>query len=184
LAEDRKGINKNKGRLGIMKVLETERLFLRKLEVSDSSKLALVLSDPDSMVHYPHAFSDEEVKGWIERNIQRYTDTGFGLWAVIRKYDNEFLGDCGITMQNIDGEILPEIGFHIIKKYCGMGYGTESAYSCLKYANEKPGFKAIYSYTRKTNIASQRVCLKIGMMVKKTYLKDGIEHIVFEYSFY
>jgi RimJ/RimL family protein N-acetyltransferase len=166
-----------------MIALETERLILRELEISDRSKLALVLSDLESMIHYPHAFSEEEVNEWIERNIKRYKESGFGLWAVIRKEDNEFLGDCGITLQNIDGDLLPEIGFHIIKKYCGMGYATEAAYSCLKYAHEKLGFKTIYSYTRSTNIVSQRVSQKIGMKVKKTYLKDGIEHIVFEYSF-
>jgi RimJ/RimL family protein N-acetyltransferase len=169
--------------LNNMPVIETERLFLRELEISDCSKLALVLSDPESMIHYPHTFSDKEVKDWIERNIKRYKEFGFGLWAVIRKNDNEFLGDCGITMQNIDNEILPEIGFHIIKKFCGMGYASEAAQACLKYAHDKLKLKSIYSYTRNTNIASQRVSQKMGMKIKKTYEKDGIEHTVFEYVF-
>ena len=42
---------------------------------------------------------------------------GFGLWAVVLKETGAFIGDCGIFIQNIDGEMLPEIGYHIHKRY-------------------------------------------------------------------
>ncbi|HJV77368.1 MAG TPA: GNAT family N-acetyltransferase, partial [Paludibacter sp.] len=128
-------------------IIETDRLFLRQLTLEDTSSLSLILSDQESMRHYPHAFSTEEVEKWIERNIERYKNDGFGLWAVIRKADNQFLGDCGITLQNIDGDILPEIGFHIIKTFCNMGYATEAAEACRKYAMEVLGYKSVYSYS-------------------------------------
>jgi RimJ/RimL family protein N-acetyltransferase len=69
-------------------LIETSRLLLRNLTLEDVSNLSLVLSDKESMRHYPHAFSNDEVKRWIERNIERYKNDGFGLWAVIRKGDN------------------------------------------------------------------------------------------------
>lgn len=163
-------------------IIETSRLYLRPLNPEDISNLSLVLSDKDSMRYYPHAFSNEEVKKWIERNIERYNIDGFGLWAVIRKADNQFLGDCGITLQNIDGVILPEIGFHIIKTYCNNGYATEAAEACKKYALEVLGFKSIYSYSEIGNKASQRVASKIGMHRVKTFKKDGTENVVFEFS--
>jgi len=162
-------------------IIETSRLFLRQLTPEDISSLSLVLSDQESMKHYPHAFSNEEVQKWIERNIERYKNDGFGLWAVIRKADNQFLGDCGITLQNIDGDILPEIGFHIIKTFCNMGYATEAAEACKKYAVEVLGFKSIYSYSEVGNKASQRVSSKIGLNKVKTFKKDGIEEVVYEY---
>lgn len=163
-------------------IIETPRLFLRQLTLEDASNLALVLSDQESMKHYPHAFSDEEVRKWIERNIERYKNEGFGLWAVIRKTDNQFLGDCGITLQNIDGDVLPEIGFHIIKTFCNMGYATEAAQACKKYAIEVLGFKSIYSYSEAGNKASQRVSSKIGLAKVKTFEIDGIEEVVYAYS--
>jgi RimJ/RimL family protein N-acetyltransferase len=162
-------------------IIETRRLFLRQLTLEDTDSLSLVLSDEESMKHYPHAFSAEEVRKWIERNIERYKNDGFGLWAVIRKADNQFLGDCGITRQNIDGEILPEIGFHTIKTFCNMGYATEAAEACKKYAIDVLGFKSIYSYSEVGNKASQRVSSKIGMSKVKTFKKDGIEEVVYEY---
>lgn len=163
-------------------IIETPRLYLRPLNPEDISNLSLVLSDKDSMRYYPHAFSKDEVKKWIERNIERYNIDGFGLWAVIRKADNQFLGDCGITLQNIDGVILPEIGFHIIKTYCNNGYATEAAEACKKYALEVLRFKSIYSYSEIGNKASQRVASKIGMHRVKTFKKDGTEDVVFEFS--
>lgn len=162
-------------------IIETRRLVLRELEAGDAGELSKVLSDAESMRYYPHPFSNAEVKAWIEKNIKRYSDFGFGLWAVIRKEDGVFLGDCGITMQNIDGEMLPEIGFHIILKYCKNGYATEAARACLDYALKKLKYNSVYSYTRASNVASQCVAVKIGMKEKKRYEKDGFEHVVYEY---
>lgn len=62
-------------------VLETERLILRELTLDDVADLSLVLSDEESMKHYPHAFSADEVRGWIERNIER-TVPNCGVWTL------------------------------------------------------------------------------------------------------
>ena len=37
-------------------------------------------------------------------------------------------------MQDIDGEKLPELGYHIKKEYCNKGYATEAAKACIGYA--------------------------------------------------
>lgn len=163
-------------------IIETRRLYLRQLTIEDITNLSLVLSNKESMRYYPHAFSREEVTRWIERNIERYKNDGFGLYAVIRKEDDQFLGDCGITLQNIDGEILPEIGFHIIPAFCNRGYATEAAEACKKYAIEKLGFKSIYSYSEIQNKASQKVSSKLGMNKIKTFKNDGAEKVVYEYK--
>lgn len=110
-----------------MSVIETERLILRELRIVDKKDLAKVFSDSLSMQYYDHPFNEHEVEEWLNWNIENYTTYNCGLWAVILKEDGTFLGDCGITMQNIDGEILPEIGFHIIKEYCNKGYASQAA---------------------------------------------------------
>lgn len=170
------------GNLQMNLIIETRRLYLRQLNPKDILNLSLVLSDIDSMKYYPHVFSHEEVALWIERNIERYKKEGFGLWAVIRKTDNKFLGDCGITLQNIDGETLPEIGYHIIKTFCNMGYATEAAEACKKYATEILSLKSIYSYSEIGNKASQRVSEKIGMNKIKVFKSDGKDKVVYEYK--
>ena len=78
-------------------ILETERLFLREMNMDDYDALFRVLADPEIMQHYPYSFDEERVKAWIERNMKRYQDNGFGLWAVCLKETGEMIGDCGLS---------------------------------------------------------------------------------------
>jgi len=60
-------------------ILETKRLFLREMNAEDFEALYAVLADPDIMQHYPYAFDEKRVRDWIERNMKRYEENGFGL---------------------------------------------------------------------------------------------------------
>ena len=160
-------------------VFETERLGLRELTLSDQDDLGEILCDKESMKYYKKVFLIEDVRDWIVRNIKHYKEDGFGLWAVVRKKDSAFLGDAGITIQNIDSEKLPEIGYHIIRKYQRNGYATEAAKGCMKYAAEVLGIKRLYSYCWIENKPSQNVMKKIGMKALKRYQSDDQENIVY-----
>ena len=90
-----------------MPVLETSRLLLREFVPEDADALSLVLSDPETMRYYPAPLERSEVEAWIERNRRRYANDGHGLWAMILKSSGELIGECGITMQEVEGVILP-----------------------------------------------------------------------------
>ena len=155
-----------------MDILETGRLVLRELTPEDTDELSKVLTDAGAMRYYPHPFSGEEVAGWIRWNLNNYRKYGHGLWAVIRKDDGVFLGDCGITIQEIEGKALPELGYHIIPAYGGKGYATEAAAACIQYAFETLGMDVLYSYTTPENIPSRRVAEKIGMREAGRFKKE------------
>jgi len=161
-----------------MKIIETERLFLRELLIDDKKDLMKVLSNPESMKFYPNPFSEEDVVGWIKWNIENYKKYKHGLWAVILKESQVFIGDCGITMQNIGDETVPEIGFHIIKEYCNKGFATEAALACKEYAFNVLHYHEVFSYTTLRNIPSQKVAEKIGMQVYKYFEKNSEKQIV------
>lgn len=161
-----------------MKIIETERLYLRELLINDKKELIQVLSDPESMRFYPHPFSEEEVEKWIQWNIENYKKYKHGLWAVILKEGDVFIGDCGITMQNIGHETIPEIGFHIIKEYCNRGFASEAALACKEYAFKVLQYPKVFSYTTIRNISSQKVAEKIGMQFYKYFQKNGEKQIV------
>ena len=72
-------------------------------------------------------------------------------------------------MQIIDGEIKPEIGYHINKKYQRRGYATEAARKCRDYIFQNTPFNIIYSYMKYTNIGSYSVAIKNGMKLIKEY---------------
>ena len=150
-------------------IIETERLFLREMMESDFDALYEVLADSDIMEHYPYTFDEARVRNWISRNMERYQKDGFGLWAVVLKETGEMIGDCGITMQNIHGQMFPEVGYHIRADHQRKGYATEAAAACIRYAFENYTFPAVYSYMKYTNIPSQRTAMKNGMVFLEEY---------------
>lgn len=150
-------------------ILETDRLFLREMTMEDFDALYAVLADDEIMKHYPYSFDSARVKGWIERNQKRYHADGFGLWAVCLKSTGEMIGDCGLTLQPIDGRMLPEIGYHIRRDCQHRGYAKEAAAAVMDWAFTHAAYDALYSYCKYTNIPSYRTAEAIGMHFLKTY---------------
>ena len=142
--------------------IETERLFLREMTEEDFEALRRVLGDRDIMRYYPYAFDDERIRSWIARNRERYSIFGFGLWAVCRKDTGEMIGDCGLTMQIIDGQIRPEIGYHIRADQQRQGFAREAACAVRDWTWQNTPFRAIYSYTKAENIPSICTAMAYG----------------------
>ena len=140
-------------------VIETERLLLREMNDDDFQALYKVLADSNIMQHYSYAFDENRVRNWIERNIERYRVFGFGLWAVCLKETGEMIGDCGLTMQLIGGEIKPEIGYHIRADKQRKGYAKEILRLVLIECN-KLGLDKVLLTCDKENIASARPLIK------------------------
>ena len=149
--------------------METQRLILREMTGEDFDALYAILSDRETMRHYPSPFSEEEVRTWIARNRRRYRTDGFGLWAVVLRETGEVIGDCGVTMQNIHGRVLPEIGYHLHKDHQRKGYASEVAKRCMEFIFCETGFSAVYSYMKYTNAPSYGVAVKNGMRMIEEY---------------
>ena len=153
----------------VKEMIETEHLVMREYTLQDFDVLYEIMSDPETMNHYPEPFDEERTRNWIEWNISNYKEYGFGLWAVVLKENGEFIGDCGVTIQNIDGELFPEIGYHIHKKYWRRGFGSEAARAVRDWAFKNTSYDRLYSYMKYTNVASYSTALSIGMKKVKEY---------------
>lgn len=162
---------------------ETERLRLRQMEPSDYGDLCKILKDEEVMYAYEGAFSDEEVRSWLDKQFVRYKEDGFGLFAVILKETGEMIGQCGLTMQEIPGRQVLEIGYLFQKKYWHQGYAAEAAKACKEYAFTVLKADEVFSIIRDSNIASQNVAKRNGMTQSGTFVKHyrGVEmpHYIF-----
>lgn len=152
-------------------IFETERLYLREMEQTDFEALCNILQDEDTMYAYEGAFNNDEVHEWLDRQIARYKKWGFGLWAVILKETGEMIGQCGLTMQPWKKDEVLEIGYLFERSYWHNGYAIESAKACKKYAFEILNAKEVCSIIRDTNVASQNVAIRNGMVIKDTWMK-------------
>jgi RimJ/RimL family protein N-acetyltransferase len=155
-------------------IIETEQLVVRELTKNDFQNWHHILGDQETMQYYPRAFDMDKTRSWIDWNLDNYSRYGFGLWAVILKETNQFIGDCGITMQNIygDGNLLPEVGYHINKLFWCKGYASQATKACLRYAFDNITFDEIFSYQKLINIPSKKVAEKVGMSLREEYADE------------
>lgn len=152
-------------------ILDTKRLYLREMDQGDFSSLCEILQDEKTMYAYEGAFSDGEVQQWLDRQLSRYQQWGFGLWAVVLKETGKMIGQCGLTMQPWKESEVLEIGYLLNRSYWHKGYAAEAAEACKKYAFDMLKAEEVCSIIRDTNTASQNVAVRNGMMRADSWTK-------------
>ena len=104
---------------------------------------------------------------------------GVGLWALVLKATGEMVGDCGIIRQEIEGESLYEIGYHLRRDLWGQGLATEAATACRDWGFAHLGVNRLISLIRPENVPSQRVAERNGMTIWKEIEWRGLRHYVY-----
>jgi [ribosomal protein S5]-alanine N-acetyltransferase len=160
-------------------VLETPRLILRHYVPEDVDALSEVLCDRENMRYYPNPFERADVEAWIEKCLRRYREDGIGLWALILKAGDQFAGDCGLALQEVDGVIETEVGYHLARRHQGQGLATEAARACLDYAFSNLRLQRVISLIRPENLPSRRVAERNGMSIEKETTFVGLPHLVY-----
>ncbi|NYJ17974.1 GNAT family N-acetyltransferase [Nesterenkonia sandarakina] len=140
----------------------TARLRFRPMTEADLEDMAAMLGDPVVMHYYPAPKSRAEAEAWIQRNQQRYAEHGYGLW-IIETLEGEFLGDCGLTWQSVNGVPKLEVGFRVRAERQNRGYATEAALACRAFARDHTPETELVAILHPENRASERVAQKLGM---------------------
>ncbi|MFO1019273.1 MAG: GNAT family N-acetyltransferase [Planctomycetales bacterium] len=144
---------------------ETARLWMRGWRDEDREPFARMNADPHVMEHFPSLVSREESDAMIERIGQRFAEQGFGLWALERKDNGEFIGFTGLNVPRFEEWFTPcvEIGWRLAFEAWGQGFASEAARRALAYGFEAVHLEKIVSFTSIPNVRSQRVMQRIGM---------------------
>lgn len=143
----------------------TARLRFREMTAEDIDLMAGLLGDAEVMKFYPRPKTREEAMAWIEWSRANYAEHGYGLW-IIETHDGEFVGDCGLTWQPVDGRRMLEIGYHLRPAQQHRGYATEAARSCLDLAMGPVGESHVVAIIDPANMPSRRVAERLGMHVE------------------
>lgn len=152
-------------------LLTTDRLILRHLEPRDLDAMKAILQDEETMRYYTHAFPDEEVLEWYNRQQARYADKPYlGLQAVILKSTDEMIGLCGLTRQQTDSAHVIEVGYLFNRRFWHNGYAHEASNALISYGFSL-GINEIYSIIRDVNDSSRRVALRNGMKKVGSFTK-------------
>ncbi len=166
-------------------MIETDRLFLRLMKQDDIEAITRIFTDKNVLRAFDlKSLSGEQIKSWLERNLEHQEKYGYGLFSVVLKSNNEVIGDCGLEHTDFRGTPCVEIGYDFLSKYWNKGYATEAALAVKDYAInlQEIDLGSLCSFIRKNNLASMRVSKKIGMHKILEYSKNGINYYLYGYS--
>lgn len=159
---------------------ETERLRFRKLEPADFDTWLPFHQNPLSTEFWEGLPEDplEACQHWFDKAFHRYENKLGGMNVLIHKETNEFIGQCGLLIQTVDGIKELEIGYSMLPKHWRNGYATEAAKKCKAFAIENGLAKSLISIIQVDNIPSQKVAINNGMTLDKTTIyNENPSHI-------
>jgi len=159
---------------------ETERVKFRKLERSDFDTWLAFHQEPLSTQFWKGLPEDpvEACQYWFDKAFHRYDNKLGGMNVLIHKQTDEFIGQCGLLLQTVDGVQELEVGYSILPKYWKQGYATEAAQKCKAFARENNLATSLISIIGVDNIPSQKVALNNGMHLNKTTIYNAnLSHI-------
>lgn len=160
-------------------ILETDRLILREILVSDAEAFFAMDNNPNV-----HRYLWNKPTQKIEETLEiitfvrkQYLDNGIGRFAIISKETKEFMGWAGLKFNTemVNNKTnFYDIGYRLDEKFWGRGYASEASFAWVQYAFETLKIKTIEAATHIENVASNRILQKIGMQFTEQYQEDGV----------
>lgn len=150
---------------------ETERLEFRLLQLEDYDEWMPLFDDHDT-VRFLGMQDLNSIKEkcdlWFEKSLSRHENDMGGMNVLIDKQTNKMIGQCGLLVQEVQGESIMEIGYSILPQYCGKGYASEAAKKCRDYAFKNGYSDKLHSIIHTDNLGSKKVAERNGMCLYKT----------------
>ena len=156
-------------------ILETNRLFLRKIELSDvQSVFDHWLCDDrvmDNLIKGAHKSVSETIER-VTEIVSNYDSKEFCYWGIELKTSGELIG--AIDLFNVDNNTENcEVGYSIGYKWWNKGYGTESLRAVIDFGFRHMNIHKISAAHNIDNPASGKIMLKNGMEQEGT-----IKHMI------
>jgi ribosomal-protein-alanine N-acetyltransferase len=158
----------NKEGSSSLKVLETDRLILRRLEVEDAEFILRLVNEP-SFIRF---IGDKGVRNLDDARqyilngpVDSYQRNGFGLYLVELKETGVPIGMSGLVKRPALDDA--DIGFAFLPEYWSKGYAVESAAAVLVHARDVLRLGRILAITSPDNERSAKLLGKIGLKFER-----------------
>jgi RimJ/RimL family protein N-acetyltransferase len=152
-----------------MRILETNRLILRRLVPDDLDDLFALYRDPEIRRYFPEGtltwVETKEELEWFLNGHPEHPE--LGLWATIHRETDRFIGRCGLLPWTIDQRPEVEVAYLLAKEYWGQGWGTEAALAIVHYGFEQLHLPRLICMIDPQNQASAKVARNIGMTLER-----------------
>jgi RimJ/RimL family protein N-acetyltransferase len=159
-------------------ILQTARLFLRPIAVSDATDLFEARGDAEVMRYWdwPAQRSAEEVRAIFEQHIPELADRTTMWWVASLSADGPAIGECDLSEIDLHHG-RAELGFLFARQYWGKGYAHEAMERLIDYGFNDLGLTRLWARFHEGNAASKRLLEKLGFTyegtLKQHILRDG-----------
>ena len=145
--------------------LRTPRLRLRRWRETDLAPFAAMNADPLVMRYLPAPLTRAASDALVDQLEERFATQGFGLWAVERIDEGDFVGFTGLNplRAGTPGGDGMEVGWRLAAHAWGHGYATEAGRAALDVALGPAGLPEVWSITAVLNTPSEAVMRRIGL---------------------
>lgn len=151
-----------------MKVLETQRLIIRRFLPEDWMDLYEYLSKKEVVKYEPYEVFSEEAS---KREAAQRSKQDF-FFAVCLKENNKLIGNIYFNQQEYKEINTWEIGYVFNSAYWGGGYATESCARILKYGFEELGAYRVVAMCNPENTASWKLMERLNMRREGHLIKN------------
>ena len=158
----------------MLKILETERLILREMNLDDDEFIFELVNGPAFIrnIGDKGVRTLEDARDYILTGpVASYAKLGFGLYAVELAETSAPIGICGLLKRDALEDV--DIGFAFLEQFWGMGFAYEAAAAVMEYGRNVLGITRIVAITSPDNEGSIRVLGKLGLRFDKMIRMPG-----------
>ena len=157
----------------------TQRLRFREMREDDAAFVLDMFSDEQAQRFYGDISSLEIAGRWTAFMRKRQREHGHSLWMLEALDDGRRVGDCGLLLQEVEGEPLLEVGYHLHARERGQGFASEAARACLAHAFAETEAPFVGSLVHPDNGPSARVAARVHASERRVEWRGGPYRLFF-----
>ena len=158
--------------------LQTQRLLLRRLQITDAAALFEILSDPETTRYWGRpAMTDlREAERYTQENLDWINEGRCLYWAVEEKASQKVIGTFALLRLNFSNR-HGEVGYLLNRAWWSQGLMGEVMARVIQYAFEEMKLHRLEADTDPDNLASIKLLEKFGFeregLFRDRWLVDG-----------
>jgi RimJ/RimL family protein N-acetyltransferase len=163
--------------------LETARLVGTRITAGDLDRLRALYQDPRVAETLGGLRSDEWVANQLAFELDHWREHGFGAWIFVERDGGAFVGRGAVRHARVlEGDQI-EVGYALVPGAWGRGLASEMTSAMLAFARDDLALDEIAAWTLTTNIASQRVLEKAGLVHERDFEHADLPHRYYRLAF-
>ncbi|WP_243748458.1 GNAT family N-acetyltransferase [Roseateles toxinivorans] len=157
--------------------LTTGRLQLRLPDADCEGMYQRFYTDADASRAYGGPLSPAAALARLSSDLGSWQLHGFGVWAIRRRKEGDFIGVCGFWQ----GKDWPrELTWWLVPEARGRGFAHEASLAAVAHAYAAFGWESVETYMNDSNDPARALVLRLGgVKTDRRLFPDNLERDVY-----